>query len=402
MGRIGVLPYYQEAGQTSMTGRERLLAAFQRLPVDRAPIWLREGFPILEGPAEADNFGNGWQAAPLYRELFESVAPHADVIQGWGIPCMNRDLLVPPGNYRNETIVETDTVHQYRRIVSTPGGELDGVTEHRRHQVTGWHVKRMVESEEDLEKLASVPFDIDPERIRRARENYTRARKLVGDRGVTRMGISSPMVCISGCMSLELFLELSITRKQRLLELCELVTERTLAILDALFAEGPLDTTVNLGGSEQCTPPMMAPEGYDEFVVPYDGRIIRWCKDRNLLVNVHCHGKVRHALQCMVDMGVDASDPVEPPPQGDVTYAEARDIAGDDLTLVGNLQFSDLETWEPEQVRARVKEILSQGNRRLILAASAGPIEPITPRLADNYRAWVDTALAFGACQSSS
>ena len=111
---------------------------------------------------------------------------------------------------------------------------------------------------------------------------------------------------------------------------------------------------------------------------------------------MHCHGKVSHALGCMMAMGVDATDPVEPPSAGDVTYAQARDIAGDRLTLMGNLEFDELEHASPEIIRRRVREVLSHGNRRLILAASAGPLSAMTPRLADNYRAWIDTALEFG------
>jgi hypothetical protein len=95
-------------------------------------------------------------------------------------------------------------------------------------------------------------------------------------------------------------------------------------------------------------------------------------------------------------MGVVATDPVEPPPAGNVTYAEARTIAGDRLPLIGNLEFDELEHGEPDYIRARVREILSLGSRRLILGASTGPISAVTPRLAANYRAWVDEAVRIG------
>jgi uroporphyrinogen-III decarboxylase len=98
----------------------------------------------------------------------------------------------------------------------------------------------------------------------------------------------------------------------------------------------------------------------------------------------------------MIEEGADATDPVEPPPAGDCTYAEAREIAGDELTLMGNLEFDELEFSPPEHIRERVREILSHGNRRLILAASAGPISSVSPRLATNYRTWIDTALEYG------
>ena len=40
--------------------------------------------------------------------------------------------------------------------------------------------------------------------------------------------------------------------------------------------------------------------------------------------------------------------------------------------------------------------MLAMGTRRLILGASAGPMGPITPRMAENYRAWIDAAREFG------
>ena len=116
-------------------------------------------------------------------------------------------------------------------------------------------------------------------------------------------------------------------------------------------------------------------------------------KQEGLLAHVHCHGKVRHALQCMLDMGVASTDPVEPPPAGDVTMAEARQIVGDRLTLLGNFEFDELEFASTDHVRRRVEEMLAQGPRRLVLGASAGPSSKITPKLAENYKAWIDTAV---------
>jgi len=97
----------------------------------------------------------------------------------------------------------------------------------------------------------------------------------------------------------------------------------------------------------------------------------------------------------MKEMGADATDPVEPPPAGDVTYEEARRIADGRITLMGNLEFDELEHAEPARIRERVREILRLGSDRLILTASAGPINAVTERLAENYRVWIDTALEY-------
>ena len=76
--------------------------------------------------------------------------------------------------------------------------------------------------------------------------------------------------------------------------------------------------------------------------------------------------------------------------------AEARAIAGNRLTLVGNMEFNELGELEPEQIRARVREIIGTGKQRLIMSASAGPISTMTPRQISNYRAWIEETLSCG------
>ena len=380
-----------------MNSKERLLAAFRGEEVDRVPIWLREGFPVLTEPAEADDRQNGWQAEPRYRELHAYVTPHADAFAGWGIGSLNRLLVIPSRYVRNEVVSESPDRRRTRITIDTPGGPLTSDREAVRGQATGWQLDPPVKNEEDLRKLASVPFEINPDEIAAARKRYHEAREKYGGQVLLKGGVSSCIVCISGAMDFKMFLEFSLTKREWFHELLEEITRRSLAILEAVFGDEEFDTVMNMGGSEQCTPPMMPPRMFDEYVVPYDGQIVEFFRNRNIPVQIHCHGKVRHALRGMLEMGADATDPVEPPPAGDVTYAEAREIAGDRLTLIGNLEFDFLESAEPVEVREHVKEVLSHGNRRLILGSSAGPISAVTPRLVDNYKAWVDTALEFGA-----
>jgi uroporphyrinogen-III decarboxylase len=377
----------------TMTSKQRLEAALRGEAVDRVPIWLREGFPIVRGPAGAEEFRNGWQDDDLYRELFEYVRPHVDDWLRWGGFPTNRYCMVVPSACTWETISDDEAIRRTRSTVRTPARTLTSLIETHRHEATQWVIEPLCKDRDDLAALWSVPWELDVEACRRARASYEKARAEAGDRYAIRTFLSSPIVSISGAMELELFLELSFTDRAWFHEMCEEITRRNLLMLQTVWGEDALDTTVTFGGSEQCTPPMMAPEAYDEYVVPYEGKLIEWLKERGALVTVHCHGKVAHALKGMIAAGADGTDPVEPPPQGDVTYAEARAIVGDELTLIGNLQFSDLCNGTGEQIAAQVREVLSMGTRRLILGASAGPITRVDRRLVDNYKAWIDAAI---------
>ncbi len=381
-----------------MNSKQRLTAAFKGEKVDRVPFWPREGFPSQGGPAEADDFRNGWQSEPLYRDLYEYVKPHADHFAGFSVPCQSRLLMTPSKAREYEIILDTPEKQQSRTIIHTPEGDLEHIRELRHWQATGWNIKEAVRSPEELEMLALVPFELDEEAIEKGKKDFLKQRENLGDEFMLKGGISSPMVCISGAMPLELFLEMSFTHRDRFLELCEEITQRYLAVLEAFFTDDIdwTDVAMNIGGSEQCTPPMMPPTSYDELVVPFDGRLIDFFKSKGILVTVHCHGKVSHALKCMLDMGVDATDPVEPPPAGDVTFEEAQEITEGNITLQGNMELDVLENGTPEQIRGQVKDMFKNGNRRIVVTTSAGPMEAISEKFADNYRTYVDAILEYG------
>ncbi|MBC8443411.1 hypothetical protein H8D79_01655 [PVC group bacterium] len=373
-----------------MTHREHLKAALLGEPVDCPPIWLREGFDFLNGPANGDNFTLGWQDDPVYRELYDFAKEHCVMNIGWSPGGhFNRYLCIPPSRIRGERRTEADGSQVATHYVDTPQGTLTAVSKHNPGLNTSWKIEPLPRDRGDLEKILSIPFEVEPVRL----DSYHQALERAGDRALPWTGVSCPFVVISGCMELKDLLLLTVTEREFIHELLEEITRRVLLILDEVYKDGPLDTFANIGGSEQVTPPMTAPEAYDEFVVPYDGRIVAKLKECTLGVNCHCHGKVRHALKGMVAMGFDSTDPVEPPPAGDLTIAEAREIVGDKLTFIGNLEFDELETAGPEHIRSRVREILEVGPQRLVLGASAGPISRVTERLAANYRAWIETAL---------
>jgi uroporphyrinogen-III decarboxylase len=381
-----------------MTGKQRLWAAIKGEPVDRAPIWLREGFPVTEPLAPADDFESGWQQEQVYRDLHRDVIPYVDDIRSWGLGgWSNRFLMVPPDKIHSTTTLVSPSLKRIEGYIDTPRGKLTLVNEVRRGHDTAWQIKPLIETVEELKMLAEVPFDLPAGAVDPCFSQYERALEGVGDRGIVRTGLSSPMVSISHCMHLETFLEWSVTYRDLFKEILQEITQRNLALIDAVFKNRRLETIVNFGGSEQCTPPLMSPHSYDDLVVPYDGQMVARLKQYGIMVSCHCHGKIRHALQCMIDIGQVATDPVEPPPAGDVTYAEARAIADGKITLIGNLEFDELCFAEPAHIRARVREILSHGTDRLILSSSAGPISAVTPECAKNYRALVETALEFGA-----
>lgn len=380
-----------------MTGKERLTAALKGEKVDRVPLWPREGLEYKGYQNAFENFLAYWKADPQYKELHDYIYKYADVIVDWSCYPLNRYLLIPDKYISHKMEYTSDDVLEMEGTINTPKGELKFHNEFKRGFITGWNVKHPVEDLKDLMKLAEIPFEIDHGAIETSVQVYNKLYGDLGDKGLIRTFLSSPIAVVSGCMPFELFLELSITEKTLFHELLEEITQRQIEIIDAIFEKHKLDIFVTLGGSEQCTPPMMAPGSFDEYVVPYDKRIIDRLKEYNVLSTCHCHSKVKHALKGMMDAGYVGTDPVEPPPQGDVTFEEARRITDGRLTLFGNLEWTELTHKDPAYIRTRVREILSYGRTRLVVGASAGPISRMDERTMNNYRAWIDAMFEFGS-----
>lgn len=378
-----------------MTSAENLKRAILGTHVERVPIWLREGFNVGGGPASADHFRCGWQAEPLYQELWDYVSPHICGFSGWGNNIFNRWGMIPPSAVRTELRDEGDEKYTTYTVDIGSREVCEEVLEKRGFN-TGWGIRHLVESPEDLERLMQVPFEIDADALDACVRSYHDAKERNPQQSWPLLFLPSCMAAVSGTMTLEYFLELSLTENELIHDSVKECQRRMIVILEALLERIPdLDTCITLGGSEQCTPPMMRPEAFDEFVVPYDTPVIQLLKNHGQAVTVHCHGKTKHALKCMVKMGADATDPIEPPPQGDVTIEEARAIAGDKLTLMGNLEWCMLEHAEPSDIRQEIRRALETGTQRLVLGASGGPISSVTRRLVDNYKAWIDAALEF-------
>jgi methionine synthase II (cobalamin-independent) len=119
--------------------------------------------------------------------------------------------------------------------------------------------------------------------------------------------------------------------------------------------------------------------------------------DPEAKIHVHCHGKVRTLLDSFVEMGVDSTDPVEPPPQGDVDIAEAKEAYDGRLVFRGNIEFLDMETKQPEEIEELVRRAIEDsGKKNVMLQASAGPHERPSDLLLSNVGRYIEAGLKYG------
>ena len=100
---------------------------------------------------------------------------------------------------------------------------------------------------------------------------------------------------------------------------------------------------------------------------------------------VHAGGPVRRLLAPMAAAGVDVVEGVAGPPQGDASLAQAREVAGPELTLWGGIpQDFLLSTYDRTEFEAAVAQAAQEakGDRRMILGvADRVPVDAELSRL---------------------
>ncbi len=361
-----------------MTPRERLLTTLKGGIADRVPLVL-PGFDFISRDAMEAH------PDPLRREIARRVFNYTTYrVQ---VPSyINRYLITPPQRIHTTTRDIARGFQETRGIIDTPRGNLTFTTQHDPISDTTWTLEYPVKNLDDIERIASIPWEL-PEKL-------TPPGDILPDdfaeRGILDTGISSPFVCVAGMMKFETFLELTLTESGLIAELTSICRQRTLVILEVLFSKPGIEY-VWIGGSEWVTPPMASPRTYDTLVQEQERDLITYVhKQGEVIVHVHCHGHVRHALQRTIERGADYTEPVEPPPDGDITMAEAQALAAGRITLGGNIECRVLCNETPDTVETAVRAAFAGGKHRLVLRPTEGPSPRMAPREFRNWMKMVD------------
>jgi uroporphyrinogen-III decarboxylase len=387
-----------------MNARERLLRTLRGQEVDRVPVYTCIPFEVTAegfkpGPVHAYDEYDAWREKdPAYWRLVHRMETECDSFFFWRPPCMQSDqLFIPPARMESLPLFERrGRVHTTWRV--NANGRVLTMT-HAVQPQTGhtWQVEHWCKTAEDAQALLDLSWSGYPPAL----EDYAKIVYWLGDRGVIWVTIPSPILPVCRLFNPQDFLVLSVTERALIHDLMRLATERIRANLERLLDLG-VGPIIRFGGAEHATPPLMSPKDFDALVVDYDAPLVELCKARGRLVAYHCHGHLRHALQRFVEMGVDQVDPVETVPDGDITIKETRRIAGEQITITGNIQMRELHLAEPEVIEARVKELIQQaGPRRLIISTTGTPLEKLTPQVEANYHRLIDATLKYGAMQTA-
>jgi len=362
-----------------MTPRQRLLATMRGETPDRVPIVL-PGFQLSSRPALK-------AIHDPYRHLiaervFQDM--HFDVGVGSAV---NRYLVTPPQRMRHERKVLGNGSYETHGVIDTPKGELTFLSRWDPVSHTSWTIQYPCETHADIEKIASVPWEMPPGVKPPQLDDLPPA---FDQRGIVKTGISSPFVCVAGMMPYQTFLMMCATDLDLMIELTEVCRQRILAVLGVLFSKPGIEY-VWIGGSEWVTPPMGSPALYDALVQEQERSIIDYVHEHSdAVVHIHCHGHVRHTIGRCIERGAEFTEPVEPPPDGDITMAAAKALAAGRITLGGNIE-SRVTCYESEEtVEQAARAAFEGGKKRFILRPTEGPSPVLGEREFHNWMRIID------------
>ena len=365
-----------------MTSRPRLLAAFTRQPTDRIPVIVRGVNPY----ARQMNWRGDADAS--YEPLLARVRRDCDVEHIWSA---ERGFFLNGAPLHLTSLVDCmDGWRVTQQTLQTPRGPLTALSREGISSYSHGVLKHWVTDEEDLERFLSLPYepaqpDLAP---------YLAARAELGEAGYVLPNINDPIGLVHSLLGSELLGCWSLQQPRLVERLLDVMAERCLDYAERLL-QGGIAPVLGLLGQESVVPPLFSPRYFERYVGRYNRPLIALVHRYGCLVSVHCHGRLNAVLDAFAELGADVLHPLEAPPMGDVTLADAKRRIGQRVCLQGNLQIGDLMLLERDEIAAQTRAAIAAAapGSGFVLTMTATPFERVlSSRTLDNLLTMIDTA----------
>jgi len=368
-----------------MNSTERLLACHRGEMPDRVPISTYE----LCG-WNADAFENQQTS---YRRLMDFVRGKTDCMYMCNVPVPNvrakeHDVTVEKW--------DEDDQHVSRATIRTPTRTLTRLTSRSDNVMTSWTREHYVKDLDDMAAYLDLPWEP-------GEPDFSGLERAWGDLGETRglpmVSVGDPICELAEAFEFGNFTVNAMTETDAITVGMDRLHERYVERLRRILA-GPVRNVVfRICGPEYATPPYLPPELFRRFVTRYDSEYIRMIQEAGAFARFHSHGRIGRVIDQIDEMGPDALDPIEPPPDGDIDVSGLKAVVGDRICLTGGIELKHLEAADGDFVEELVRDIMAAGkpHGRFIIMPTAAPIDiPLAQKTESNYIRFIETALETG------
>ena len=344
----------------TLTSRQRMLAAIRNEVPDRVPV-----APDISNMVPTRLTGRGYFAVyihedpPLWQAYIDAVMTYG--IDGWftygGVELTTLDV-----SATERWISDTDEMKVKEVTIHTPAGDLVQEIAYSSRQPPFLIRKPIRDIDRDWPRFRYLLGPIVAADYRRTEAQ----RAALGELGVLGGNVPTPGFHIWSEWfegGVETLSYLSVDRPTLLDEIFELHHDRLLRELDYALEAG-FDFILT-GGSGSIT--LGSPKLWRTYALPTLQVLCERCQAAGVPTMVHSCGKQRAMVEaCARETALNCINPLEIPPMGDITLAEAkRIVAGTQLSLMGNLHTTDVMLrGTPDQVR--------EASRKAIDDAAAG------------------------------
>jgi uroporphyrinogen decarboxylase len=361
-----------------MTSKERFLCALTGSLPDRLPVtthhlmpsyldrfmngMTNEYFfdrfgldPILWVNAHRPDASRGASYDPLHVPGY--LEPHRTVSEQWRVAVE----ALPGGRYETT-----------RYTFVTPERNLTMVLQSNEH--TAWVAERLIKQKSDIDiiaKFATQPL-CDVEEVNRLADGY-------GSRGLVR----GTVACFDvygqpGCwqdasvlFGIEALIMETYDDPEWVHALLQILYERKKRFVDS--TKGARFDLMELGGGDASTS-VISPAIFDDYVAPYDSRLIEAAHDAGQRIVYHTCGGMMPILERIADTGTDAMETFTPAAMGgDTILSEAKARIGQRVCMIGGFdQFHYFTGCTPETTRQAVRDCFNAAGAggRFILSPS--------------------------------
>lgn len=373
-----------------MNRRQRLMASIRGETVDRPPVSFYEINGLDERPEDSDLF-NIFNH-PSWLPLIELAREKSDRIVMRAVPFVE----AAPGPLEERSTVESWYDEQgrllRRQCLRAGKRTLISLTRRDPEVNTVWTVEHLLKDVEDLKAYLEIPL---PGRVGKAdTSGVLQAEEALGESGIVMIDTTDPLCEAAQLFPMAEYTVIALSEPKLFHQLLErfavMLNARTEAVAQAL--PGRL---WRIYGPEYASPPYLPPRMFREYVARYDRPLVESIQRWGGYARIHSHGRLKQILDEIVSTGCDGLDPIEPPPQGDVTLGYVRQRYGKQLTLFGNLEASDIENLPTRGFREKVYRALEEGTagegRGFVLMPSACPYgRVVSPLAMANYECMVE------------